>query len=380
MIKSKKITVVFQGYIDPKKLGSGATDGTDFLYNLAQTKVALPKAKIVLSTWNSFEFPADYNTAEKLGVDQLVLNSDPGGLPNIRFGFDAPNNANRQITSASAGMALVDTKYALKLRADSFLTSSNLLTIYDHYLDAVQRGAPAIDSDTLTTKNKTKKQKSKNEKLNKTKTSSNKLGKKRNKKYSPIAVASFFTIDPSIYQHMAFHVSDWVQFGRRKVLQEYWAVKPMTKKNATYFEDNDHDKEASFYDDQFRTRLAVEQHIATKYAQARGYKVPKHYNETDQSILKGYNRFLAEHFIVLDLDQIGLVFPKYDWVKNDDFAVINCVNHEDWYRLFNDYWQINAPNQELLEAADQRQALKRNIANNITADNVTISQIYTQYS
>lgn len=380
MIKSKKITVVFQGYIDPKKLGSGATDGTDFLYNLAQTKVALPKAKIVLSTWNSFEFPADYNTAEKLGVDQLVLNSDPGGLPNIRFGFDAPNNANRQITSASAGMALVDTKYALKLRADSFLTSSNLLTIYDHYLDAVQRGAPAIDSDTLTTKNKTKKQKSKNEKLNKTKTSSNKLGKKRNKKYSPIAVASFFTIDPSIYQHMAFHVSDWVQFGRRKVLQEYWAVKPMTKKNATYFEDNDHDKEASFYDDQFRTRLAVEQHIATKYAQARGYKVPKHYNETDQSILKGYNRFLAEHFIVLDLDQIGLVFPKYDWVKNDDFAVINCVNHEDWYRLFNDYWQINAPNQELLEAADQRQALKRSIANNITADNVTISQIYTQYS
>ncbi len=380
MIKSKKITVVFQGYIDPKKLGSGATDGTDFLYNLAQTKVALPKAKIVLSTWNSFEFPADYNTAEKLGVDQLVLNSDPCGLPNIRFGFDAPNNANRQITSASAGMALVDTKYALKLRADSFLTSSNLLTIYDHYLDAVQRGAPAIDSDTLTTKNKTKKQKSKNEKLNKTKTSSNKLGKKRNKKYSPIAVASFFTIDPSIYQHMAFHVSDWVQFGRRKVLQEYWAVKPMTKKNATYFEDNDHDKEASFYDDQFRTRLAVEQHIATKYAQARGYKVPKHYNETDQSILKGYNRFLAEHFIVLDLDQIGLVFPKYDWVKNDDFAVINCVNHEDWYRLFNDYWQINAPNQELLEAADQRQALKRNIANNITADNVTISQIYTQYS
>ena len=380
MIKSKKITVVFQGYIDPIKLGSGATDGTDFLYNLAQTKAALPKAKIVLSTWNSFEFPADYNTAEKLGVDQLVLNTDPGGLPNIRFGFDAPNNANRQIASAAAGMALVDTKYALKLRADSFLTSDNLLKVYESYLNAVQRGAPALNSDTLTTKNKANKQKSKANKPKNKKTNSNKLGRKQNKKYSPIAVASFFTIDPSIYQHMAYHVSDWVQFGRRKVLQEYWSVKPMTKKNASYFENNDHDKEATFYDEQFRTRLAVEQHIAVKYAKARGYEVPSLYNETDESILEGHSKFLAEHFMVLDLDQIGLVFPKYDWVKEDEFAVINCVNHEDWYRLFSDYWQINAPDQNLLAAADQRQALKRSIADNVSVDQVTISQIYAQQS
>lgn len=371
MIKSKKITVVYQGYVDPDKLGSGATDGTDFLYNLAQTRASLPKAKIVLSTWNSFEFPAEYNTATKLGVDQLVLNSDPGGLPNIRFGFDAPNNANRQIASASAGMALVDTKYALKLRADSFLTGANMLSIYEDYLNAVQRGAPELESGTLSSKNKAKKPKTK-------KAAKQKLKKKMNKKYSPIAVASFFTIDPSIYQHMAFHVSDWVQFGRRKALQEYWSVKPMSEKNATYFETNDHDKQATFYDEQFRTRLAVEQHIAVKYAKARGYEVPNHYNETDESILSGHNRFLAEHFIVLDLDQIGLSFPKYDWVKQDEFAVINCVNHDDWYRLFSDYWQIDAPDQAILEAADQRQALKRSIAERVSSDQVTVGQIYTQ--
>ncbi len=127
MIKSKKITIVFQGQIDPSQLGSGATDGTDFLYNLAQTKKALPNAKVILSTWNSFEFPSYYNTAAKLGVDRLILNPDPGGLPNIKFGYDTPNNVNRQIASTAAGMALVNTKYALKLRADSFLTSDNLL-------------------------------------------------------------------------------------------------------------------------------------------------------------------------------------------------------------------------------------------------------------
>ena len=374
MIKSKKITVVYQGYVDPDKLGSGATDGTDFLYNLSQTKEALPEATIILSTWNSFEFPSDYNTAQKLGVDNLILNADPGGLPNIRFGFDAPNNANRQITSAAAGMALVDTKYALKLRADSYLTNANLLSIYDQYLDAVQRGAPQMDSNTLVSKQKSK---TKN-KAKKSASKAKKSSKKVNKKYSPIAVANFFTIDPSIYQHMAYHVSDWVQFGRRKVLQEYWSVKPMTEKNATYFENNAHDMEATFYDDQFRTRLAVEQHIAVKYAKSRGYKVPSLYNETDENILAGHDRFLAEHFIVLDVDQLGLSFPKYDWVKNDDFAVLNCVNHEDWYRLFNDYWQVDSPNQALLRAGDERQALKRQASEVIAADQLSINQIYPQ--
>ncbi len=370
MIKSKKITVVYQGYIDPEKLGSGNSDGTDFLYNLAQTKAALPDAKIILSTWNSFEFPAQYNTAQKLGVDSLILNEDPGGLPNIRFGFDAPNNANRQITSAAAGMALVETKYALKMRADSYLTNANLLNIYDQYLNAVQRGAPQRDSDTLISKKSSSRIKTKNK--------AKKLGKKVNKKYSPIAVANFFTIDPSIYQHMAYHVSDWLQFGRRKVLQEYWSVKPMTTKNATYFENNAHDMEATFYDDQFRTRLAVEQHIAVNYAKSRGYKVPNLYNETDETILAGHDRFLAEHFVVLDIDQLGLSFPKYDWVKNDEFAVLNCVNHEDWYRLFNDYWQVKSPNQALLRAGDERQALKLKASASIATDQISINQVYPQ--
>ena len=369
MIKSKKITVVFQGYIDPDMLGSGAKDGTDFLYNLQQTKSALPDAKIVLSTWNSFEFPPEYNTAAKLGVDKLILNPDPGGLPNIKFGYDTPNNANRQITSTRAGMALVTTKYALKLRTDSFLTDASLLSIYDEYLNTVRRDAPQSESNTLNPKRKTKAATS-------LKAIKNKSGKKNNKKYSPIVVTSFFTIDPSVYEHMAYHVSDWVQFGRRKALQEYWSVKPMRKKDATHFESHDQNSDAEFFDNQFRTKLAVEQHIAVKYAKSRGYAVPSQYNDIDDDILKGHNRFLAEHFIVLDLEQFGLSFPKYDWVRDDDFMALNCVNHADWYQLFNEHWRINTPNQSLLQAADQRQMLKRSSAVRVAAEQLTMSQIY----
>ncbi len=370
MIKSKKITVVFQGHIDPNQLGTGATDGSDFLYNLAQTKKALPKARIILSTWNSFEFPSDYNTAAKLGVDHLVLNPDPGGLPNIKFGYDTPNNVNRQIASTAAGMALVATKYALKLRADSFLTSDHLLSIYDDYVKAIKK-APQSDSQTLSAQSPTSPQKA----SKKSKSSSVKR-KKNNKKYSPIAVASFFTIDPNVYEHMAYHVSDWVQFGKRKALQEYWSVKPMSEKNATYFESHSHDDDAAFFDNQFRTKLAVEQHIAVKYAKSRGYKVPSHYNQIDDEILTGYNRFLAEHFIVLDLDQFGLSFPKYGWVRGDDFMALNCVSHEDWYRLLSEHWQLDNPNQALLDAADSRLALKRDNLARIAAEQVTMSLIY----
>lgn len=367
MIKSKKITIVFQGQIDPSQLGSGATDGTDFLYNLAQTKKALPNAKVILSTWNSFEFPSYYNTAAKLGVDRLILNPDPGGLPNIKFGYDTPNNVNRQIASTAAGMALVNTKYALKLRADSFLTSDNLLSIYDDYVKAIKK-APQSDSQTLSPASKKASKKSK--------AGGAKKRKKNNKNYSPIAVASFFTIDPNVYEHMAFHVSDWVQFGKRKALQEYWSVKPMSEKNATYFESNHHDDDAAFFDNQFRTKLAVEQHIAVKYAKSRGYKVPTHYNHIDDDILKGYNRFLAEHFIVLDLEQFGLSFPKYGWVQGDDFMALNCVSHEDWYRMLSEHWQLKNPDQSLLDAADNRLALKRDNLARIAAEQVTMSLIY----
>lgn len=321
-LTSGQVTVVFQGGIQPDLLGSGREDGNDFLYNVARTRAALPNATIVLSTWDS-RLPERYASADILGIDQLVLNPDPGGLPNIKFGYDAPNNVNRQIVSTQAGLAQVTTPYALKLRSDSYLINDNLLPFYQYYTEQIHTNTSQAASG-----------------------------------YSPIVVPNFFTIDPTMYEHMAFHVSDWAQFGRQETLSEYWSVPLMMTDNATYFERHSHDPDGRFADNAFRTRLAVEQHLATHWAQKLGFVIPKHYNNITAQILDAHNRFLASQIIVLDMADFGLSLPKYAWTLTDEFMAINCLSHDDWYQLFYDHWYPNQVDTMRLAHAEARLKIK----------------------
>lgn len=323
-LTSKQVTVVFQGGINVAALGSENSNGNDFLYNVARTKEALPNATIILSTWDTLSLPEAYHSAEKLGIDALILNPDPGGLPNIKFGYDAPNNVNRQIISTQTGLAQVTTDYALKLRSDSYLVNDNLIQFYDYYRHQVTTNARRVATD-----------------------------------YSPIVVPSFFTIDPTMYEHMAFHISDWAQFGTLDRLTEFWSAPLMTYDNATYFERHTHDADAHFADNAFRTRLAVEQHLATHYAQKTGYRIPSYYNEITEDILDAHNQFLASQVVVLDMADYGLSLPKYGWTLTDEFMAINCISHDDWYQLFYAYWYPNQVDATRLAHAEQRQAIKR---------------------
>ena len=321
MLTNNQITVVFQGAIDAHQLATGTDDGRDFLYNVERTRQALPHAKIILSTWRHM-LPEQYDSAVKLGIDQLVLNDDPGGLPNIKFGYDVPNNVNRQIVSASAGLKAVTTSYALKLRTDSYLTSDQLLAVYQHYQDMI----PSMSEGSV---------------------------------YSPLVVPNLFTIDPHVFEHMAYHISDWAQFGQTPTLQLYWSVPLMLEEEATYFERHAQATEVNFADNTFRTRLAVEQHIATHYAKLQGYTIPTQYNELDQEILQHHKAFLATHVIVLDVQDFGLVLPKYQWAVDDEFMALNCLTHADWYAHLHDYWSLSQPDTALLQTAATRRELKR---------------------
>lgn len=323
-ISAQQVTVVFQGGINVHQLGQGRDDGSDFVFNVAKTREALPNATIILSTWDTLQLPERYDSAAKLGVDQLIVNADPGGLPNIKFGYDAPNNVNRQIVSTQAGLANATTDYALKLRTDSYLVNDNLLQFYRYYTEQVTSHSQR-----------------------------QKMG------YSPIAVPSFFTIDPSMFEHMAFHISDWAQFGKTERLQAFWSVPLMSKDNATYFESHAQDVDAKFADNAFRTRLAVEQHIASHYANTIGYSdTPSYYNELNEQILAAHNAFLASEVIVLDMSDYGLRLPKYQWTLTDAFMAMNCISHDDWYQLFYQYWYPNQVDQTRLAHADERAIMK----------------------
>lgn len=345
MQDSSQVTIIFQGGLNTQNLGTGNDDGSDFLYNVTRTKAAYPQAHIILSTWQSVSLPKKWATAEQLGIDHIVRSPDPGGLPNIKFGYHAPNNVNRQIVSTLAGLQVATTPYAIKLRTDSYLTSHQLLDCYQYYQQKV-----------FTHQNKVFTHQNADNHAQHAPTNTRPA-------YAPIVVPHLFTIDPNVYEHMAYHISDWAQFGTTEALQAYWSVPLMREADACYFEYHEHDIEASYGNDAFRTRLAVEQHIATHYANARGFVTPAYYNQITPRILQAHQDFLARHIIVLDTAAFGLALPKYAWAYTDEFMRLNCISHDDWYQLFCDYWQLPNPDATRLGHAQararQKQAARR---------------------
>lgn len=290
-MNSSLITVLFQGNVN--SYSAGEIDS--FVQNVNRTRFILPNSEFILSTWENIELPKYAN------IDRVVYSRDPGSLPGIKLDDSKPNNINRQIVTTANGLTAVKTPYVLKLRTDCFLDHAGFIEYYEEF---------------------------------------KKLINSRNESYSPILASCFFTIDPKVYEHMPFHISDWVQFGETMTVQKYWDVPLMNYYDATYYEKNTHRILSGYFDKKFRTRLAVEQHVATNYANNLGYEVPKFHNDVSSHVLRDHYRFLAEQIIILDPWQMGLDFPKYHWAYNSRFASMNCTMYVDWYANFVKHWTL----------------------------------------
>lgn len=107
LIADSEITVVIQGplYLEQN------TKGADVLSCIASVRSCLPGAKIVVSTWEN-----ERRHHEQIAplVSRVVYSSTPASLAS----YDRENNVTRQIASTKAGLACVDTPYALKIRAN----------------------------------------------------------------------------------------------------------------------------------------------------------------------------------------------------------------------------------------------------------------------
>ena len=295
---SSQITVLFQGSVTSYQ----GAQSDSFIQNLNRTRCVLPNAQFILSTWEGMDVP------QQIDIERIIYSRDPGGLPGIKLDDSKSNNINRQIVTTANGLAAVKTPYTLKLRTDSFLEHGGFIEIYEQYKKLVNH-----------------------------------------KEYTPIIACCFFTIDPEIYEHMPFHISDWIQFGETEILQKYWDVPLMSKEDATYYERHEHRPFSGYFDKKFRTRLAVEQHIATYYAKKLGYKIPKLHNDNRPTILKSHKKFLANELIILDPWQIGLNFPKYHWAYKSRFASMNCIMYLDWYLNFSKHWPQLSKDEGLIE-------------------------------
>lgn len=279
MISPSDITIVFQGNV------SASTGGDSFRSCLEITRATLPGAKVILSTWRGVKVP------KSIVVDEVVRSKDPGALPPIKFDDVGSNNINRQIVSTLAGLRAVKTKYAIKLRTDSFLEHDGFLKNYVKFNEQFPSGSDRI------------------------------------------LASSFFTIDPFVFEHMPFHASDWFHFSTTSELIKYWSRPLVTQEEATFYENNRHARHSSYLDKKFRTMLAVEQYLCTTYAKQYGYDTPAFHNDCRKEVLKDFQHFLANHFMILDPWQAGFKLPKYNWAYKSNMQSMNCIMFLDWYRL-----------------------------------------------
>jgi hypothetical protein len=108
----------------------------------------------------------------------------------------------------------------------------------------------------------------------------------------------------------------------------------MKHDDATYYERHPYAAHSTFMDRRFRCRLAVEQYVASSYAERLGYPPPRYHNDVGAEVLAGHRRFLADRIVIMDPWHMGLRFPKYAWAYRSAFQRLNCLLFEDWYRLY----------------------------------------------
>jgi hypothetical protein len=304
-MKTSDITIVFQGAFKPYV----TRDHESFARNVRNVKKVLPAAKILVSTWKGAEIPPG------LQVDDVVFTDDPGSLAPLKLTDDKPNNLNRQLVSTQAGLAAVRTPYAVKMRTDCFLEHAGFLDFHAEQL-------------------------------------------KRDRGRERLLTCSFFTLDPTVFERMPYHVSDWFHFAPTELLRNYWAAAPMTAEDGRFHEQHAHVTESTFFEKKFRARFGVEQYICIQYAKSLGYACPTFINDLSERVMADFYKFLSREVMLLDPWQIGLSFPKYNWVGGSLFQRINNLMHVDWLRICGQINPADPESKDLHRLASQRQQQK----------------------
>ena len=107
----------------------GAVDAEICTQIVKSVRLYLPRAEIVLSTWDGTDVGA-------MDYDVLVMNEDPGALKSLYRGSKeyVNNNINRQIVSTRNGIRRASREYVMKLRSDSVVTGLGFMEYARKYL------------------------------------------------------------------------------------------------------------------------------------------------------------------------------------------------------------------------------------------------------
>lgn len=271
LIDSSNISVIVQGKI----YGEYTTKC------LASIRYYLPRAEIILSTWEGDDI-------EGLDYDVLVLTPDIGGGSIDSLGI--VNNINRQLVSTKSGLKKANRKYIFKFRSDMCLASNKFLQVYDSYED----GSTIFKHRLL--------------------------------------ICDYYTRNPRVIP-MPFHLSDWVLFGYNEDVKHYYDFVPLqTDEDDEWF--LNHENEHGFFK-AIITRYAPEQHFCINFF-AHYYPLNcKDYADNSLENICLTEKLIAENFVVVDSKKDGIIFQKYSPNRFQEKASI--ISFKDWLAIYNFY-------------------------------------------
>jgi NAD-dependent dihydropyrimidine dehydrogenase PreA subunit len=282
MIDPKEISVVIQGSVNYKYINHAT----------ASVREYLPDAEIILSTWEGTDVSA-------VDCDLAVLSEDPGGAV---YSIDGDiQNHNRQIRSSKNGLFRATRRYALKLRSDLVLTGAEWLNFFDRF--------PGRATDYRLTQNR-------------------------------ILISNKWTRSCDKSDPCLFHPSDWIHFGTREDVLNYWDIPLSEEPEHSLYLRRHPERHESPINNDFRTywtRWCAEQYIYVSFLRKNGVIVPAD-NRTcwNDELCDLYRRTLVNNFVVLDYGmQLTVKSMKYP----DISACYNppCVEHNDWLVYYKKY-------------------------------------------
>lgn len=281
-VDDRDVTFVVQG---------GLGGAYDIRYAASYMRTLFPGSRFVLATQESqVKRVEDYDV-----FDEVVLTRDPGPLPPLKFGGE-PHNVNRQIVSTAAGLEAVRTPLAVKLRTDSYLSSRKVL---DYWTAWRERGRGGLAR-----------------------------GRSR------IVVPSFYTLNPGYDEHLAFHVSDWFNFGETADLRRMWSSCPLYGfGDATHYEREGFRPGSLPREREFRARYATEQWMALNYLHPGGPFPIRYHNDCSPEIARRFEEELVDNFLVVHPYDIDLHMPKHARIYRSRYANLRNYSFEDWKRL-----------------------------------------------
>ena len=283
----REITVIIHGPVihDP---APGAPAGMTRAA-VASVRKVMPGAKVLISTWAG-------SNAEGLGADAVVYSPDPGGVPN---GPKARlNNVNRQIVAMGAGLGLVESRWTLKLRSDTMLTSARVLERWGDYRER----NPYL-----------------------------RVFKERIVTSAILTCHARNCFHGKRYTPFLFHVNDMIQFGLTEDMRRLWCIPLMPREDFSYFTED----QLRSMKDNICNRRVPEDYIWTAVLSAAGFPINDSWADFRPAMVPVSELSIVNNFILLDHHDMGFTCLKYPRFGSGYHLIASAYfSHREWRKLY----------------------------------------------